>query len=1247
MDKDEFMRCSSLAVGLIALLTSFASAAEDTSRPVALRRWAILATEEVRKSGVSDLVFDRLAKEADLKLVEREQLDAVLRELTTSSLAGSREVSRRLQVGRQLKADALLVLSVIKARPAGANEPSLQIVICDCHSGARLLMDFPLWQPRQPEEMVQSCVQAIRDARRRYAAGSMRLIGVGPFVVKGLPTPHDHLQTTLATLLERSLLRVPGLAVVEVDEAIAIEREHRLPGRPLDASLVPLFIEGELEVLNRDQQEAPKFRLAMRCLDGTGVRFAEQPPELTLEQMTKLVETEFVPRWIVHESKRADGVTATRAEIAEVDAPRRRVELLTSQARRFARAGLGQTATSLGEAALLVAPEDHAVRVTLVQHYIQWQNIEADRKWTLEEIPSQLRSQQLRLDRARLHLETVLRNQWLNPDGGSRLLNVFLRNRWDNVFAHPAGYRPDPRPWWEMYWELVSLVAKLDAETPDRYGPGDPGFPPGHPERSRRQWGKFGQWTFSLLTETALTNERQRKTPAAETRVFEFAERYFREFAPADEPMWGVVAWLIRPEGVQGALLNGELLAEDLDRFLNRVAAIDKPSAKRYATLGRIALAIRHRNTDRLTEWQTELARMHDEPWAKQSPSLLRMLEADLNSLTPTTARKRHVLPRNPSPPFVTRPSVAFRPLPDIVKSPEWVEWRACGADWDLLWSKSSVGVMRQRGRLEPFFTPLKSEGVIVDVAWDEEHVWIATERGGVRAISPRGEVVCHIDDSTGLPKWGSAFPPQHWLVFSGAALGRNVRVHPIRAGQCVVTGSTRQPQQQWVAVLTLNDGEARREGRCRCDVVHVSKADPPTSPQAAVPLDARFVPSWFLTLSPRAAESPLVLIGRGGGQPLPRQPLVIDSGSMKASIGPIGLMEKDYATQAKSGHVVIVDAETIEVWQPPLAGDPLAWKRTAQVEDRINVPRPALPPLRVGDEALIPGPRWHRVTKTGELIALSESPLLWQSRHSHYGTSAHFGVVAWNAYDRAYQVLVSPTVEQAAEAAIQFPHVPAEHLARHAAAVALLRSRGATVDALWGEPAHKLSMLAGTGGSSYGDRRRWHTFVFLGPEWTGSTADLQRLADLHDLSGVYAVRAKLTDTDMSAFTPLTRLGALALVETAVTDAGLEHLRGLDKLEYLRLEGTLGGHEFSSRGLSPLQGLKSLSELLLVGPGFRDDALPTLEKLPSLIHLWAVDTSLSPAKISRLVNATNSKPIRVSDRLQQRPDLPTKSRGVP
>lgn len=1238
-----------MIVLLLTLMGVSEVCAAEPAVKSSLKRWAILATDEVRQAGVADLVFERLSKEADLELVEREQLDVVLREIKTSSLAGSRDVSQRLQVGRQLKADALLVLSVVKAQPAGANEPSLQVVTCDCHSGARLLVDFPLWQPQQPEEMVQSCWQSILEARRRYAAGSMRLIGVAPLVAKGVPTPHDHLQTTLAALLERSLLRVPGLAVVEVDEAVAIEREHRLPGRPLDAGLVPLFLEGEFEVLNRDTQEAPKFRLAIRCLDGTGVRFEEQHPELTLEQMTKLIDTEFVPRWIARESKRADGVAAAQAETtAEADAPRRRVELLTSQARRFARAGLGQTATSLGEATLLVAPEDHAVRVALVQHYIQWQNIEAKRKWTQEEKPSQLRSQQLRLDRARLHLETVLRNQWLNPDGGSRLLNEFLRTRWDNMYAHPAGFVPDPRPWWDMYWELLSLVAKLDAETPDRYGPGDPSFPPGHPDRSRRQWGKFGQWTFSLLTETALTNELQQKTPAAETRVFEFAERYIREFAPAEEPMWAIVVWLIRPEGVRALLFNGELLAEDFDRFLDRVAAIEKPSAKKYATLGRIALAVRNRNTDRLTEWRSELTRMHDEPWTKQSPSLLRMFEADLNALSPGMAKKRHVLPRNPSPPFVARPSVAFRPLPKISESPDWVEWRACCADWDLLWSKSSVCVMRQPGRIEPIFTPLKPDGVIVDVAWDEQHVWIVTERGGVRAISPMGKVVCHIDVSTGLPKWNSAFPPQHWLAFSGAALGRNVRVHPIRAGQCIVTGATRQPQQQWVAVLTLNDGEARREGRCRCDVVHVSTADPPPpSPQAAVPLDARFWPSWFLTLSPHAEKSPLVLIGRAGGQPFPRQPLVIDSGSMKASIGPIGLIEKDYALQAKSGHVVIVNAEMIDVWQPPLAGDSLAWKRTSHVDDQVNVPRLALPPLRVGDELFIPGPRWHRVTKAGELIALNESPLLWQSRHSHYGTSAHFGLVAWNAHDRAYQVLLSPTAEQTADATIQFPHVPAEPLARHAAAAAVLRSRGATVDALWGEPAHKLLILAGADSSSYGDRRRWHTFVFLGPDWTGWTDDLRMLADLHDLSGVYAVRAKLTDTDMTALGPLTQLGALALVETAVTDAGLEHLRGLEKLEYLRLEGTLDGNEFSSRGLSHLRDLKSLSELVLVGPGFADESLPMLGELPSLIHLWAVDTSFSLAKISRFVNASKSKPIRVFDRLQQNSEPPAKSTEVP
>ena len=55
--------------------------AESTAAKPSFRRWAVICAEEVRQAGLGDLVTVELSKASDLELVERDQLEAVTREL--------------------------------------------------------------------------------------------------------------------------------------------------------------------------------------------------------------------------------------------------------------------------------------------------------------------------------------------------------------------------------------------------------------------------------------------------------------------------------------------------------------------------------------------------------------------------------------------------------------------------------------------------------------------------------------------------------------------------------------------------------------------------------------------------------------------------------------------------------------------------------------------------------------------------------------------------------------------------------------------------------------------------------------------------------------------------------------------------------------------------------------------------------------------------------------------------------------
>jgi curli production assembly/transport component CsgG len=127
------MRCSRLTVGPLAILvallaSSFAPAADQRqSPPPALRRWAVLATNELRETGLADLLTVKLSQD-DFDLVERKQLAAITKEFELSKLLGADGAAQRLRVGQLMKADALLLLSLVEYDKM----KFVKLVISDC-----------------------------------------------------------------------------------------------------------------------------------------------------------------------------------------------------------------------------------------------------------------------------------------------------------------------------------------------------------------------------------------------------------------------------------------------------------------------------------------------------------------------------------------------------------------------------------------------------------------------------------------------------------------------------------------------------------------------------------------------------------------------------------------------------------------------------------------------------------------------------------------------------------------------------------------------------------------------------------------------------------------------------------------------------------------------------------------------------------------------------------------------------------
>ncbi len=79
-------------------------------------------------------------------------------------------------------------------------------------------------------------------------------------------------------------------------------------------------------------------------------------------------------------------------------------------------------------------------------------------------------------------------------------------------------------------------------------------------------------------------------------------------------------------------------------------------------------------------------------------------------------------------------------------------------------------------------------------------------------------------------------------------------------------------------------------------------------------------------------------------------------------------------------------------------------------------------------------------------------------------------------------------------------------------------------------------------------------------------------------------------------------LSRLDLSATKITDAGLESLRSLKKLEYLGLFGT----KVTDAGLESLKSLKDLHELRLDGTSVTEEGERSLEEaLPNCTVFWS------------------------------------------
>jgi hypothetical protein len=311
------------------------------------RRWAALVAEPLKSNGTADLLGVELSQ-AGFELVERDQLEAITAEQQLQAFAAT-EGPHRVQLGKLLKADALLLLSTRK----DGEKTFVRLIISDTRRGARLrVVELPA---ENPAAIAKAVVEMARETREHFVGGVKWVVAVPHFLSKDLTHDFDHLQSGFASLLETALSAAPGVAVLETEEATSIGKELDIGGEASVDRVVPLFVAGTYET----------HRVAPTA--------ATQPGEAWPVQVTLSVVVSDGARVIrTFERKAVSLATAVDALSRELPAailgakledmsplePEQEFARLVARAEEFTNVGAWDHAVALREAALLIDPGD-------------------------------------------------------------------------------------------------------------------------------------------------------------------------------------------------------------------------------------------------------------------------------------------------------------------------------------------------------------------------------------------------------------------------------------------------------------------------------------------------------------------------------------------------------------------------------------------------------------------------------------------------------------------------------------------------------------------------------------------------------------------------------------------------------------------------------------------------------------------------------------------------------------------------
>lgn len=1241
-----------------------------------LRRWAVLAAPEVRESGVSDLLTVMLS-EQEFELVERDQLETVLKELKLSQLLGA-QTGERLSLGARLRADALVLLSVVEVEQSR----SVRVVVCECHQGVRLRTEFLSWSAEStdpskasvpaadratpPNELAELCAKIAVETRTQFAGGVRELVAVTPMLSKNLTRSFDHLQIGYAALLGQAISEVPGTAVIEIEEARAIGQELAVTGEGIKDRLVPLFVEGEFAMSGRSPDVRTK--IVLRLTDGSSEQRKLECTDLTLAESAEWLTTD-VPREIAaRQSVPANALRFTREQ---------QFERLARRADAFSRAAAFEEAVALREAALLLDNGDVDQRLRLITD-IRWLLDESSRRVSELLRVTYFKSRHKYRSRNDVTLDDKLRQslferrrQWVerNDELFRWLLARRAINRHEAIGL--AGFGGLTRNWLglnrlardedkpgirnaadQLMWATISAYWQLDPQL--RPYATHPAFERASGPVLRHGGSECGEHDrlCNTVTELWLPDLMFRSGPPSAEGVEEW-QRFVKQHVSKTWPSRSLFRALC---SVRRLPVNER---ETRQRFRVLYAHLEQtnvPLFRLYARSGRLALCMaKPRNSWDAAMLQEAAALqtawdeyLKSDSRYKEVASPLRLLtqgiRKQIENATRSDGTKRHHL--SPNTLIVgadPHPRIAFEPLTKVPT--EWREWRQINDLLDVMWSSHGVWILFEPSRARRIFEGEGRSDIVLDVCCDGQLIWVLAQDSGLRAYTLAGRFVgaLYPEDATAtetrsagdpaLPAIGISAGYRQMRLSGGHAAVRlygPTHLHPIAPGRCLVLSMYLPKRRLWIAAVTA-EADSARTRRFGVQVVHETTmaAQRILTGEDDNPKET-FEARWFTEIRlPAKPAQRLLLIGRPEffheQLRTGRRPLAVDLDSLAVSVFPgrFGGVSRQYdeLRYFHSGRLVFAYGSSIRLLSPPSDVSQADWTCTEVLppprtwpDPRLSWQQPSRKFVDVGDHLVNPGPLWRRVFPAeGRLEQITPEQITPRYQFRNYAVSAHFGFVAWNSGDIAYRVHFDRDPRLPRDITWRYPFVPARQRGSHDRAVQAIREQGGSVESMW----------LGIPSTSTSQPDGWVTKVYIPDSWRGGDAGLDSLADLYRLWELRLVRAPITDAGLEAIGRLNSLRVLSLEETLATDDGLPQLSGLNELVNLRLEGVLGSRSFTDRGLELIHQLPLLTSLTVFGPGFTDESIKHFRKKRTawrsrLGSVQLLDTNISAKKLQEL-----------------------------